>query len=436
MWNILVRRAPRLVALMSAIVLGSVSSASAQSLPASCTTFTDPMIQAGLTTVKAEHVVELRVCINELRARVALPAASWTDPALTPQQTWIRAAHIAELRAALSAVYVAGGSASPSYTDPTLTAQATPVRAVHLTELRTLAGSAPVAPPCPTCPPVTVAYYHTDALGSVRAVTDATGAVVRRHDYYPFGEEYAAPPVSADRPRFTGKERDLETGLDYFAARYYGSRIGRFTTVDPVFSAVARPQRWNRYAYALNNPLRFIDPSGLDAEDATEWNPGFTSGFDESFDDWIDGYYEERARRDAESSHTSAKLRVVAVGYPIALVARSVLTRVLGRFGFGIATGIPIALQWSKALQNPRLAALTVQARRLYPNLAGRFQDHHIWPKYLGGPANGPTWRIDAAYHQLITNEFRNAWPYGGVPPSTAEAQRIMREIYSKYPLW
>jgi FlaG/FlaF family flagellin (archaellin) len=90
MWNMLARRAPRLMALMSAIVLGSVSSASAQSLPASCTTFTDPVIQAGVTTVKAVHVVELRVCINELRAQVALPAASWTDASLAPQQTWIR----------------------------------------------------------------------------------------------------------------------------------------------------------------------------------------------------------------------------------------------------------------------------------------------------------------------------------------------------------
>jgi RHS repeat-associated protein len=111
-----------------------------------------------------------------------------------------------------------------------------------------------------------VEYYHLDAVASVRAVTDANGQVVRRHDYFPFGEEYLATG-SLDRLRFTGKARDLETGLDYFGARYYASPLGRFTTVDPVLDveqALVDPQRWNRYAYALNNPLRFTDPDGRD----------------------------------------------------------------------------------------------------------------------------------------------------------------------------
>ena len=65
--------------------------------------------------------------------------------------------------------------------------------------------------------------------------------------------------------RFTGKERDAETGLDYFDARYYASRTGRFTTADPghVGRNIFDPQSWNGYAYALNNPQRFVDPTGL-----------------------------------------------------------------------------------------------------------------------------------------------------------------------------
>ncbi len=65
--------------------------------------------------------------------------------------------------------------------------------------------------------------------------------------------------------RFTGKERDAETGLDYFGARYYASRVGRFTAVDPVVpidAALRDPQLWNRYAYVRNNPLRYTDPDG------------------------------------------------------------------------------------------------------------------------------------------------------------------------------
>lgn len=117
-----------------------------------------------------------------------------------------------------------------------------------------------------------VKYVHLDAIGNVRAITDQNGIVVERHDYLPFGEECTTgacasnPGVGAGEPRkFTGKERDTETGLDYFGARYYGSKIARFTTVDPVLdeqAALVNPQRWNRYAYVSNNPLRYVDPDG------------------------------------------------------------------------------------------------------------------------------------------------------------------------------
>jgi RHS repeat-associated protein len=128
-----------------------------------------------------------------------------------------------------------------------------------------------------------VEYVVTDALGNVRVITDEQGNVVERHDYLPFGEECLTGPCAsnpgggAGQPRkFTGKERDAETGLDYFGARYYGSKIGRFTTVDPVYTwneNLLDPQRWNRYAYARNNPLRYVDPDGKIPVD-TIWDVG------------------------------------------------------------------------------------------------------------------------------------------------------------------
>jgi RHS repeat-associated protein len=112
----------------------------------------------------------------------------------------------------------------------------------------------------------------TDALGNIRVITDDKGNILERHDYLPFGEECTTGPcasnpgVGAGQPRkFTGKERDQETGLDYFGARYYRANTGRFTTVDPVYTwreNLVDPQRWNRYAYARNNPLRYVDPDG------------------------------------------------------------------------------------------------------------------------------------------------------------------------------
>ncbi len=108
----------------------------------------------------------------------------------------------------------------------------------------------------------------------------------------PFGEEVGAgvggrtetQGYVADnvRQKFTGYERDSETGLDYAQARYFASAQGRFTSVDPLLASGVKvnPKTWNRYAYALNNPLRLTDPSGLRAcSDASCW------GNDE--DDWL-----------------------------------------------------------------------------------------------------------------------------------------------------
>jgi RHS repeat-associated protein len=65
--------------------------------------------------------------------------------------------------------------------------------------------------------------------------------------------------------RSTGKERDAETGLDYFGARYYSGAEGRFTSPDPLLASgrPSVPQSWNRYSYVRNNPLALVDPSGL-----------------------------------------------------------------------------------------------------------------------------------------------------------------------------
>ena len=119
-------------------------------------------------------------------------------------------------------------------------------------------------------------YLTADTLGSTRLVTTAgTGAsgvnVLARYDFLPFGEDlprsvgmgYGAASTLTEK--FTGKERDAETGLDYFGARYMSGAQGRFTSADPLLSSahILSPQSWNRYSYALNNPLRFTDPYGL-----------------------------------------------------------------------------------------------------------------------------------------------------------------------------
>jgi len=104
-------------------------------------------------------------------------------------------------------------------------------------------------------------YYHADTVGTPLAETDDLGQLVAGAQYYPFGSE-VSPGAATDPHKFTGKELDDETGLYYFNARYYDADLGRFVSVDPVGGSNTDPQSWNRYAYALNNPVTVTDPSG------------------------------------------------------------------------------------------------------------------------------------------------------------------------------
>jgi RHS repeat-associated protein len=112
-----------------------------------------------------------------------------------------------------------------------------------------------------------VFYYHLDAIGSVRAITDANGQVVELRDFLPFGEAWPPSGASSDPRQFTGQEHDAATGFDYFGARYYASLNGRFTRADdPGYANPFDPQTLNLYAYVYNNPLRFVDPTGHDGD--------------------------------------------------------------------------------------------------------------------------------------------------------------------------
>ncbi len=111
-----------------------------------------------------------------------------------------------------------------------------------------------------------VNYYFADHLGTARIVANSSGTPVDDSDFYPFGGERVYLNSSPQNYKFTGKERDSESGLDNFGARYDASSLGRFMSPDPLMASahVGDPQSWNRYTYALNNPLRFVDPTGMD----------------------------------------------------------------------------------------------------------------------------------------------------------------------------
>ena len=112
-----------------------------------------------------------------------------------------------------------------------------------------------------------VRYYFSDHLGSAEVITDSQGVIKNESDYLPYGTERVITSGDTNRYKFTGKERDTESGLDMFGKRYYASSLGRFMSTDAKqFTArhLAMPQKWNKYAYVQNNPLASIDPDGLD----------------------------------------------------------------------------------------------------------------------------------------------------------------------------
>ncbi|MBC6942021.1 MAG: hypothetical protein DWB45_04780 [Xanthomonadales bacterium] len=108
-------------------------------------------------------------------------------------------------------------------------------------------------------PPAAV-YYHTDALGSPIAESDASGAVIKRRGYQPWGAP--ADGSYEQGPGYTGHVTDALTGLSYMQQRYYDPVAGRFLSVDPVTPNTANGTNFNRYWYANNNPYRFTDPDG------------------------------------------------------------------------------------------------------------------------------------------------------------------------------
>jgi RHS repeat-associated protein len=109
-----------------------------------------------------------------------------------------------------------------------------------------------------------VHYYLSDHLGSTTMVVSAAGAIENESDYYPWGGELKISAAdAANHYKFTGKERDTETGNDYFGARYNSSSMGRFLTPDPLGGEKLDPQTLNKYSYVRNNPINRIDPTGL-----------------------------------------------------------------------------------------------------------------------------------------------------------------------------
>ncbi len=127
--------------------------------------------------------------------------------------------------------------------------------------------SAPVTtvPVIPAEAGIQTIFHHVDHLSSGSIDTDQTGKVVELLDYFAFGETRLEEKTAGyeNDYKYTGKEKDEDTGLYYYEARYYNSAIGRFISIDPWGGDVQNPQSFNKYSYVMNNPINAVDRNGL-----------------------------------------------------------------------------------------------------------------------------------------------------------------------------
>ena len=109
----------------------------------------------------------------------------------------------------------------------------------------------------------TITFYHNDVSGSPMVATDASGNVVWKESYRPYGEKMVRQPASASNTiGFHNRPFDDSTGLSYMGARYYDPVVGRFMGIDPEGFDPANIHSFNRYSYANNNPYKYVDPDG------------------------------------------------------------------------------------------------------------------------------------------------------------------------------
>ncbi len=132
-----------------------------------------------------------------------------------------------------------------------------------------------------------VYFFHPDHLGSSSVLTDLQGEVVQRSEFYPFGRvRCEKEPGFAQYYGYTGQEEDAEVDLYNYNARLYAAQIARFISPDTITQDLTDPQTLNRYAYARNNPLAFVDPSGHIFNNIVGAVIGAFSAYVQSGGDW------------------------------------------------------------------------------------------------------------------------------------------------------
>jgi RHS repeat-associated protein len=254
-----------------------------------------------------------------------------------------------------------------------------------------------------------LAWVHASHMGVPIRYSDASGTTL-------------PAPTSYAVPGFPGQARTF-ADLYYNRYRDYDTSTGRYIQADPIGLAGGP----SPYSYALNNPLRYTDPLGL----MTYWE--YLTGTPDSYRvDIMNGI------AGLSDSATFGATNWVREQLGI----NGEITDCNDFYGYGelgslvLGGGAAAKYSWKFLRRgNSQYDDLLRAAQQKYPNKAGRIENHHIEPLYLGGAKNGTTAPLDAAYHQMITNAFRGQHAYGRGRPSPERLREIMEEVYRNFPL-
>ncbi len=278
-----------------------------------------------------------------------------------------------------------------------------------------------------------------DPLGNVLGLTTTAGAVktdqLRTSEW---GALFTPPQVNDTttmRLRWKGMMYEADsTQLYYVRARWYDPQSRRFLSEDPIGIEGGS----NPFTFGGNDPINHSDPEGLEwvCTDQMTWvfsgdlNGGWNTSTEEHTDcDWKDGGIGWDGilgppGRDAGNGGGNSGSTSNDPMDALRLLGQVAPELKWELYGFALSS-LPLG----------RAKRLEQLAKHLYPAKALRFELHHRVPKYLGGAVHGTVKRINAAYHQLITNEFRRLWPYGRQRPNDQQLEEILRRVYEKFPL-
>jgi RHS repeat-associated protein len=274
-----------------------------------------------------------------------------------------------------------------------------------------------------------ISFVRADHIGRPVFATNATGVKTWTATYTPFGGVHTstgAPPSA----RFPGQWFQSESGLHQNWMRDYDPTTGRYLQADPLGLVDGA----SVYGYAGQSPMMNVDPNGqcfgplafmMPACAGAAWGIAMYLAYEYIFDcgDWTwRGVFAAGATGAAYG----------ALGGPTGF---GIGWRGAGAGGAGGVAGFADDLARGGSKTGTTVDDLIKQAQEKYPSKAGVPEKHHVDPKYMGGDPKGPTVTIDGAYHQMITNAFRDAYAYGQGKLSPEARKAIMEAVYGMFPL-